>query len=122
MSHSDFGNILDRSEEIELTVKGRKSGKEISRPVWFAYDNNRNIVYLLPTNGSNTHWFKNVLHNPSIKISVNKQEFHGNGKPITDENKVKEVVDKFRSKYGVDNIARYYTLKGDAMVEFSLQE
>jgi mevalonate pyrophosphate decarboxylase len=80
MSHSDFGNILDRSEEIELTVKGRKSDKE------------------------------------------NKQEFHGNGKPITDENKVKEVVDKFRSKYGVDNIARYYTVKGDAMVEFSLQE
>ena len=41
-----------------------------------------------------------------MKISVNKQEF----------------VDKFRSKYGVDNIERYYTVKGNAMVEFSLQE
>jgi deazaflavin-dependent oxidoreductase (nitroreductase family) len=120
MSHSDFGNILDRSEEIELTVKGRKSDKDISRPVWFVHEDN--IVYLLPTNGSNTQWFKNVLHNPGMKISMNRQVFQGNGKPITDKNKVKEVVDKFRSKYGVDNIARYYTAKGDVMVEFSLRE
>jgi Domain of unknown function (DUF385). len=71
MSHSEFWNILDRSEEIELIVKGRKSGKSISRPVWFVHKDN--IVYLLPVNGSNTEWYKNVLHNPSMKISVNKK-------------------------------------------------
>jgi hypothetical protein len=119
MSHSDFWNILDKSKEIELTVEGRKSGKSISRPVWFVHQNN--IVYLLPVNGSDTLWFKNVLHNSRMKISVNKKEFLGSGNPITDENKVKEVADKFRSKYGGEDIARYYS-KLDAMVEFSLQE
>ena len=119
MSYSDLWNTLDKSEEIKLMVKGRKSGQSISRPVWFVYQNN--IVYLLPVNGSDTEWFKNVLHNPQMKISVNKKEFMGNGNPITDENKVREVVDKFRSKYSAQNIPRYYS-KLDAAVEFSLQE
>ena len=118
MSHSEFWNILDRSEEIELIVKGRKSGKSISRPVWFVHKDN--IVYLLPVNGSDTEWYKNVLHNPSMKISVNKKEFLGSGNPITDENKVREVADRFRSKYSAENIARYYS-KLDAVVEFSLK-
>jgi hypothetical protein len=42
---------------------------------------------------------------------------HGKWHPITDENKVREVVDKFRSKYSAENIARYYS-KLDAAVEF----
>jgi hypothetical protein len=118
MSHSEFWNILDRSEEIELTVKGRKSGKNISRPVWFVHEDN--IVYLLPVNGSDSEWYKNTLHNPSMKISVNNKEFFGSGKTITDENKVSEVANKFRSKYNAGNIARYYS-KLNAVVEFSLK-
>jgi hypothetical protein len=43
-----------------------------------------------------------------MKIPVNKKEFMGNGNRITDENKVREVVNKFRSKYSAENIARYY--------------
>jgi integrase/recombinase XerD len=42
------------------------------------------------------------------------------GNPITDENKVREVADRFRSKYSAENIARYYS-KLDAVVEFSLK-
>lgn len=118
MSHSEFWNILDRSEEIELTVKGRKTGKNISRPVWFVSEDN--IVYLLPVNGSDTEWYKNVLYNPSMKIAVNKKEFLESGNPLTDENKVRRVADRFRSKYSPENIARYYS-KLDAAVEFSLK-
>ena len=65
----DSHNVLLRPLEYfrqvrgnQIMVKGRKSGQSISRPVWFVYQNN--IVYLLPVNGSDTEWFKNVLHNP----------------------------------------------------------
>jgi hypothetical protein len=34
MSKSEFKDALDRTSEIELTVRGRKSGQDISRPVW----------------------------------------------------------------------------------------
>jgi hypothetical protein len=56
-----------------------------------------------------------------MKISVNKKDFSGIGKAITEENEITKVADKFRSKYSSDNIKRYYS-KLDAMVEFSLQE
>lgn len=119
MSNSEFWNILDRSEEIELTVKGRTSGKNISRPVWFVHESK--VVYLLPVNGSDTEWYKNVLQDPHMKISVNKKQFLGIGSPTRDENKVKIIADKFRAKYNPENVARYY-FKLDAIVEFSLQE
>ena len=40
MSKSEFKDALDRTSEIELTVRGRKSGQDISRPVWFVHENN----------------------------------------------------------------------------------
>lgn len=119
MSQSEFWKALPKSGEIEIGVIGRKSGKNKFRPVWFVNENN--VVYLLPVKGSDTEWFKNILHDPTMKISLNKKEFSGTGKAITEKNEVRKVVDKFRSKYSSDNIKRYYS-KLDALVEFYLQE
>ena len=35
MSKPDLYQRLDSAREIEVTVKGRKSGNDLSRPVWF---------------------------------------------------------------------------------------
>jgi len=35
MTESELKSMLDRTNEIGLIVTGRKSGREISRPVWF---------------------------------------------------------------------------------------
>ena len=56
MSNSEFKDALDRTSEIELTVRGRKSGQDISRPVWFVHENN--TLYLLPVQGSETNWYE----------------------------------------------------------------
>jgi hypothetical protein len=55
MSKSKLYAALDRLSEIELTVMARKSGREISRPVWFVREDN--ILYLLPLQGSDTNWY-----------------------------------------------------------------
>src|SRR2546423_12891188 len=107
MSKSEFKDALDRTSEIELTVRGRKSGQDISRPVWFVHENN--TLYLLPVQGSETKWYKNVLKDPIIKISINGMEITKKAKPITDSNKVKDIVDKFKSKYGSSEVKKYYT-------------
>ena len=88
-----------------LSVKGRKSGREIPRPVWFTHEGN--TVYLLPNRGSDTNWYKNLLVNPTLKISVNGMEIPAKGKLITDSNGVDDVVKRFKSKYGGD-VKRYY--------------
>ena len=71
--------------------------KDISRSVWFVHENN--TLYLLPVQSSETNWYKNMLNNSTIKISINGTQITKNAKPISDSNKVKDIVDKFRSKY-----------------------
>jgi hypothetical protein len=117
MSTSGLNEALDRLNEIELSVIGRNSGTNIPRPVWFVYRSN--ILYLLPLNGSETNWYKNIQKNPAIKISINNMEISANARPISDSDRVKEIVDAFRSKYGADDDKKYYS-KFDAIVEVPL--
>ena len=50
---------LSRSRQVNITVTGRKSGRAISSPVWFVLEDDK--LYLLPVQGSDTQWYKNVL-------------------------------------------------------------
>lgn len=114
MSKADLHRRLNSANEITVSVKGRKSGKNIPRPVWFAYEGN--TLYLLPVQGSDTSWYKNLLADPTLKISVDGIEISARGKPITDSNGVDDIVRKFKSKYGEGDVKRYYT-KFDVAVE-----
>ena len=117
MSKTDLYQRLDRVDEITLSVKGRKSGKDIPRPVWFVHEGN--TLYLLPVQGSDTNWYKNLLLDPMLKISVNGVETPARGKLITDSNRVEDVVRKFRSKYGEGQVKKYYS-RFDVAAEASL--
>jgi deazaflavin-dependent oxidoreductase (nitroreductase family) len=117
MSKRDLKD-LSTANEIDLTVKGRNSGQDISRPVWFVHEDDK--LYLLPVQGSVTNWYRNVLKNPNVKISVQRQELNGKARTITDDNKVKKIVEKFRSKYGNSDIQKYYS-KFDVGIEFPLK-
>src|ERR671920_2456620 len=100
MSKAELHQRLNRASEIRLSVKGRKSGRDIPRPVWFVHEGN--ILYLLPVQGSDTSWYKNLLADSTLKISVNGggEEIPSRGKSITDRNRVDNTVRKFKSKYG----------------------
>jgi deazaflavin-dependent oxidoreductase (nitroreductase family) len=98
---------LSRSREINTTVTGRKSGRTISNPVWFVLDEEK--LYLLPVQGSETQWYKNVLKNPSIRINVRGAQGEFQAVPITDAARVSSVVEKFREKYGANDVKKYYS-------------
>ncbi len=100
-------NRLSRYREINISVTGRKSGRLISIPVWFVLDDDK--LYLLPVQGSDTQWYKNVLKNPSIRIDARGAEAEFNAVPITDATQVSSVVDKFRDKYGSNDVKKYYS-------------
>ena len=117
MSKADLHQRLNRASEITLSVKGRKSGRDIPRPVWFVHEGN--MLYLLPVQGSDTHWYNNLLVDPTLKISVNGIEIPVRGKPITDSNRVDDIVRKFKSKYGEGEVKKYYS-KFDVAVEVPL--
>ena len=106
MSKADPHKRLNSAFEITLSVKGRKSGKYIPRLVWFVHEGN--ILYLLPNRGSDTQWYKNLLSDSILKISVNELEVSVRGKSITDRKGVSDVMDRFQFKYGQD-FKKYYT-------------
>ena len=117
MPKGDLHQKINMVNEITLGVKGRKSGKDIPRPVWFVHEGN--TLYLLPVQGNDTNWYKNMLVDPMLKISANGVEVPTTGKPITNSNKVEEVVRKFKIKYGEGDVKKYYT-KFDVAVEVPL--
>jgi hypothetical protein len=117
MSVVDFSNALTPTEEIQLTVTEAASGRETSRPVWFVQE--AHMLFLLPVKGSDTPWFKKVLKAPSVRLAVNDVTLRATARPLTDPRRVGEVVEKFRAKYGADQVAKYYA-KLDVAVEISL--
>jgi hypothetical protein len=117
MSEDDLHERLNRAYEITLSVKGRKSGKDIPRPVWFVHEGN--ILYLLPVQGSDTNWYKNMLADPTLKISVNNKKMAVKSTVVTERNRVDDIVKKFKSKYGEGDVKKYYP-KVDVAVKVPL--
>jgi hypothetical protein len=117
MAMANIKQALASTEELEITVTGRNSGRKISFPVWFVLESE--TLYLLPVKGSASNWYKNILRNPTMTVSARGMEITVNVKPITDPPTVREVVEKFREKYGTANIQRYYS-KFDVAVEARL--
>jgi deazaflavin-dependent oxidoreductase (nitroreductase family) len=99
---------LSRDREITITVTGRKSGRTISLPIWFVWDDGK--LYLLPVKGSDTQWYKNVLKNPLIRIDAGGTQRELKVVAVSDATQVKSVVDKFRGKYGTSGVNLYSKL------------
>ena len=68
MKESELKSRLARYRQIKISVTGRKSGRTIAIPVWFVLEGD--TLYLLPVQGSDTQWYKNVLKNSSIRIDA----------------------------------------------------
>jgi deazaflavin-dependent oxidoreductase (nitroreductase family) len=98
---------LSRYREITISVTGRKSGRTISIPVWFVFEDDK--LYLLPVKGSDTQWYKNALNNPMIRIAARGAETEAKVAPLTDAKQVSTVVEKFRAKYGANDVKKYYS-------------
>ena len=112
--NSALKKSLSRASEINLSVTGRKSGHTISVPVWFVFDAPK--LYLLPVRGSDTQWYKNVLSRPAIRIEAGGAHSDLNVVTVTDPAEVSSVVKKFRDKYGVADVKKYYSKLDVAVV------
>ena len=111
---NDLKDRLSRYREITTTVTGRKSGRAISRPVWFVLEDDK--LYLLPVQGSDTQWYMNVLKDPSMKMHARGVAAELKAVPINDAAQVKSVVEKFRDKYGANDVKKYYSKLDVAVV------
>ena len=106
---------LKRSSEVTITVRGRRSGRKFSAPVWFVVDGEK--VILVPTKGSDNNWFKNLVKDPHIELDgiLTPSE----AKIVRDSGQVEKILDAFRAKYRSMWSESYYT-KRDVYVEVAV--
>ena len=116
MAQADFRVALQHSNEIEITVTGRTSGRSLTYPVWFAVDGD--TLYLIPVRGSDTEWYKNVRKTPTIHLAARGKTFSANARILTDQAQLDQVLEKFRARYG-RNVKSYYP-RYDVAVEVPL--
>ncbi len=108
---------MESTREVEITVTGKKTGRNIALPVWFVHEDNK--LLLLPVKGTNTNWFRNIIKTPTMSVAVKGASMTAKAKLVEDTNKVKEVVEKFRKKYSAGEVKKYYS-NFDAYVELNL--
>jgi deazaflavin-dependent oxidoreductase (nitroreductase family) len=107
MHRDGLKDRLSKVREITITVTGRTSGRAISLPVWFVLEAEK--LYLLPVEGSNTQWYKNVLKNPAIQVEARDAKGEFKLAFVTDKKQVASVVERFRGKYGAVDVKKYYS-------------
>ena len=107
MAVTEFTNALKNTDEIEITVTGRVSGRKISNVVWFVQDGN--TLYLLPVKGSDSDWYRNILKTSAMRLTAETKEWNAEVTPVTDRAKVREIVDNFNGKYGADQVKKYHS-------------
>jgi hypothetical protein len=116
MAYADFENALSGAREIDLTTTGRNSGRESTRPLWFVQRDG--TVYLLPIDGSGSQWYRNVVKTPAIQVAAAGSATDAVGTPVTDPGELEQIVERFREKYGADDVERFYPQR-DAAIEVS---
>jgi deazaflavin-dependent oxidoreductase (nitroreductase family) len=117
MAASDFIAAVDAASELDLTVTGRRSGRESTRPVWFVRDEDK--LYLVPIYGVESEWYKNVVARPDVRVVAQGTELRAHAKPVEERGRVDEIVAAFRTKYGDATFDRNYP-RPDAAVELPL--
>ncbi len=108
MANPQFEQALDKTNEINITVTGRKSGKSITLPIWFVHEPGK--LRLLPVRGTKTNWCRNLRKNPMIQVQAGGSKISGKARLIDDKAKIKEAADRFSAKYGVGDFKRYYPI------------
>jgi hypothetical protein len=117
MTAEAFQAALERASELEVTTTGRVSGRPSSRPVWFVRQDGS--LYLLPSGGSGTQWYKNMLKTPVLDLAASGVRLQASGVALTEPAAVARVVESFRAKYGAREVAGWYR-HPDVAVEIPL--
>ncbi len=86
----------DAEKLIYLTTIGRKTRKEHTVEIWFAYADGR--IYL-SHEGDYTDWMKNIVKNENVEFRIGKACFEGKARLITDTSELKRAKYALYFKY-----------------------
>jgi hypothetical protein len=106
MAADELKNALQDANEVELTVTGRRTGNESSRPIWFVLEGDK--LLLLPVGGAEANWYRNIQKTPAIGLRADGAELSAEAQPTEDPATVGHIAEVFGEKYGADKVKEYY--------------
>jgi deazaflavin-dependent oxidoreductase (nitroreductase family) len=96
---------LKKRRQISITVTGRRTGRAITRPVWFVFE--ENTLWLLPVSGSRTQWYRNLQKNRAITIQAGREQRDLRARLLKNAPAVRQVIRRFRDKYTAAQVKRW---------------
>jgi deazaflavin-dependent oxidoreductase (nitroreductase family) len=97
--------VLDRESLVQLTVKGRKTGKPHTVKIWFATGNGK--VYVTSARGTDADWVKNLRKNPDVTLQIGSTTLQGTAVWREDPGVNTEVLTLFLRKYFLARIFKW---------------
>ncbi len=96
---------LNRESLIQLTVRGRKTGKPHTVKIWFAVGNGK--VYVTSARGMDADWVKNLRKNPDVSLQIGTTSWRGTAVWREDPGVRTDVLPLFLRKYFLARIFRW---------------
>jgi deazaflavin-dependent oxidoreductase (nitroreductase family) len=97
--------MLDRESLVQLTVRGRKTGKPQTVKIWFAIANDK--VYVTSARGAEANWIKNLRKNPDAVLQIGATSLRGNAVWREDSGVRAEVFPLFFRKYFLARVFKW---------------
>jgi deazaflavin-dependent oxidoreductase (nitroreductase family) len=108
VARDPLSEAIKKRKQISITVIGRRTGRSIRIPVWFVAE--EHTLWLLPVNGSQTQWYRNLKANRAITIEAGGARRELSARLLKTKPAVRNVIQRFREKYTPDEIKRWYTV------------
>jgi deazaflavin-dependent oxidoreductase (nitroreductase family) len=98
-------HALNRESLVQLTVRGRKSGKPYTVKIWFAVGNGK--IYVTSARGMTANWIKNLRKNPEARIQIGNVAFNGAAVWRDDPGVRSDIFPLFFRKYFLARIFKW---------------
>ncbi len=84
-----FGPLVGRFVLL-LTTNGRKTG--LPRVTPLQYEELEGAFLVGSSRGTRADWFRNILADPHVSITVGSRRFRGMAEPVTDPNRIADFL------------------------------
>ena len=89
---------IARVRLVNLTTRGRKSGKPRTVKIWFVAADPTSI-YVQHTNPKPADWYRNLVREPSVSLDFGTGPVAAHATPVTDAKEIEQILASVRGKY-----------------------
>jgi deazaflavin-dependent oxidoreductase (nitroreductase family) len=96
---------LNRESLVQLTVRGRKTGRPYTVKIWFTVRNDK--IYVTSGRGAKANWIKNLRKNPEAELRIGDTSLRGTAVWRDDPGVRTDILPLFYQKYFLARVLKW---------------